>query len=65
MPSTPRMAMAMPTDLGGRPRPPVKTKGGCRDREPSGADFEGSYTGVDRKTNHSELKVPTWKARKK
>lgn len=55
MPMTPRIDIASPTRAGGRPMPPVNTKG--RWRAGVFGRF-GSYTGVERKTNHSELKVP-------
>ncbi len=63
MPIVPRMDRAKPMDVGGRPTPPVKMNGSFRSSASATAGgLLGSYTGVDRKMNHSELKVPTWKA---
>lgn len=33
--------------------------------KPGGSGSAGLYTGVERKTNQSELNVPTWNAKKK
>lgn len=66
MPSAPRMAMAMPTSRGCSPRPPVNRNGGWCWRECGlSGGLAGSYTGVERNTNHRELKVPMWNARRK
>lgn len=49
------------------PRPPVKRngrRGGSGGGGSGGSAAEGSYTGVERKTNHSALKVPMWNVRK-
>lgn len=63
IPMTPRIAIAIPTERGGNPRPPVN-RNGSLGVKPGGCGSEGLKTGVERKTNHRELKVPTWKARK-
>jgi len=61
IPITPKSAIARPTERGGMPRPPVKRKGGrgLKSGGSSEAEDEGSYTGVERKTNQRELNVPT------
>merc|ERR1719160_1697023 len=61
IPMVPKIAMARPTLCGCSPRPPVKRNGSWGVT----SDSPGSYTGVLRKTNQSELKVPTWNAIRK
>ena len=64
IPMTPSSAIALPTRCGERPSPPVN-RNGRRGWNPGGSGRAGSYTGVDRNTAQSELKVPAPNARKK